>query len=89
MAQRTEIIRIEIDKKKYQSEADGISRDILKLREEQKRLNAAFKAGTVSQAEYAAESLRLKETIKAKNKEQQLAVKLANAEEGSIDALRA
>ncbi|MEM8967739.1 MAG: hypothetical protein AAGE93_15070 [Bacteroidota bacterium] len=89
MASRTEIIRIEIDKKKYQSEADGISRDILKLREEQKQLNAAFKAGTVSQSEYATESLRLRETIKSKNKEQQLAVKLASAENNSIDALRA
>lgn len=91
MADREEkiIIDVQLDQQKAQKEAQRLEREILALRTRQKELNQAVKDGSISQEQYAKEILAVKTQIKQKSAEQRQAIKVTQAEDGSINALRA
>ena len=89
MADKRALISIEIDSQQYAGEVEKLEKDLLGLRDRQRELNKAVKAGEISQEDYAKEIIKVKGEIKETSTNQREAVKLAKAEKGSLNALKA
>ncbi|MEK6482403.1 hypothetical protein WJR50_33010 [Catalinimonas sp. 4WD22] len=83
------LIQVELDQQKANKEAQRLEAEIQQLRNRQRELNKAVKDGSISQEQYARDILAVKNEIKQKSAEQRQAIKVSQAEAGSINALRA
>lgn len=89
MAEERVIISVELDKQRAQQEAQQLEKDLLNLRTRQRELNKAVKEGEITQEDYAREIVAVKTQIKQKSAEQRQAVKVTQAEDNSLNALKA
>ncbi len=82
------LIEVSLDKAQAQKDLDAIAVSKQRLKEEQQGLNAAYKAGKISQADFAKQTARLKTQTKELSTQERELGKVLQAEAGSIDALK-
>lgn len=70
MAQEQVIISVDLDSGQLEQQLQRVTNDLVALKEQQKELNAQFKAGEISANEYAIRSKSLSQEISSLNRQQ-------------------
>ena len=82
------LIQIDVDNDAAEQELVKTEKFLISLREQQTALTKAYKAGEVTQEEYAASLVKIKQSIAAGNNDRKALIKSLETEEGSLKALR-
>lgn len=86
---RTVILDFQVDQSKAVKDLERTESAILDLKKEQSDLNKEYKAGTISQAQYVRENLKLQQSLKKENDQKRVLNKLIETESNSRNALKA
>lgn len=86
--EETVLLHFEIDNDKAEKDLVAVTKAMISNKEAQQELTKAYKAGNITQEEFAKESIRLQANLKKEQEQHKTLTNVLNTESGSRNALR-